>query len=1482
MRRLGILALSVLFVACLSTNLRAQVGRPPSRGIQPMQGGGGGQSHTPWTVWSDPTGSYPTTMDQYPLLKFFWCDDATLAPDTRYIKVNGTTRTTSFTYEEEDPSGSCEARASSQTTSVALDVGSNQVEMYICDEDDLGPYCWYGVQYVTRLAGPIPVVSLAPYSAALQDLGRCAFDCFAATYAQSTVPYYSLDTPRSITLAYHGDRVDPKPFVQVDVTHGGDASNLPTAYRLKIRKGATDITFLNGETTLRFTTSTATERLAGQFDAAANGMSADSVYDLTVIVGAEYSAGVAEVFTTTTLIVVNENDSPIAKGWMLAGVQRLIPTAYGALLTDGTGSAVYFTGSGTTYYAPAGEFTRLTASGSGTSRTYVRAYPDSTKVTFNYLGRMTQAQDPFGNTTSLSYDASNRLQYVTDPVGKSIMLTYDANGLDYVTDMTGRWTNVTVNSSRLLTAIADPDLVSTQFGYDASQRLSTITNRGGATTTLGYHSTSGKLTSITAPTVTLYTGQQAQPATALAPWQLVSAPYTSTSSTPFTAARADTVRAAVTDPGSHAVRFTVNSFGQPLQTAGPLGDTVTVTYNPAGQPLTVTDRLGVNASSTYDGSGFPTAATVAGVTTYARNGGWGQADSTWGAGVAQRTFLGQHGRVDSTRVDGSNNGGYTTRYYFNSRGRVTSVYSSTWQLEVAHGYNGILECLWVDTIPGGRVKWQECDGYGRHPYEQSPGMPLRAWTFQNSTNRPTEYDDGVNASHTVYAYDSLRLRSVTDPKGQAWYFNYNALGWLTSRIDPAGQRDSFAYDVEGQVRRVINRRGQAIELAYDALHRQVTRTGSAIASDTMSYSSDGRVITVSNSVTQETSYLNNRLQSDSVRTVYRSAGNATYTRRYWHRSVDGLLDSVTASGPAGALATRAYTYRPQRGTLESISLGSFGTTTLIPNGELLPAKTRFPTGDSLMRGFVTANDLERVTLADPPLLDEMYHRDPLGRLDQARRQDNGTRAFAYDSLGHLRRIQFGTSAYQSCVENADLGFQCTETVDSTTRNTYDAVGNRDSMVTASVTLTGNYGTGHRIQSFAGCTYTTDADGNVTGRSCPGQSTIFFWSADGRLTGDSVSGSPGTRFSYAYDAAGRVVRRDVNGSPSSYFLWDGDNLLAELSANAQGVVAQYSYYPGLDQLHALIVSDTAHYAQQDAEGNVRFLGTSTYNGRRAYTYDEWGQLTGGWDIGGFNGLDRARWKGALYVAPEADLYYMRARWYEPRTGRFLSEDPVGLAGGLNPYTLGSADPINLADPTGTYPCRPVQKTRFVPDPSDPDGHLGGRIVSHTEWEECGEDVSGDRFWGLTAERLCGYNMSPNCVPWDYASVPTPPRSGPSCNVLAAEAAASGAIDVAAFVILPLRASRLAGRAAEKFLVARALSRDGVRVLARERGLEGVALQGAARLAHRNGNLSHGANAGVHFGMAMEARESWLETAAVTLVPLYGTLKLASRWYEQCGR
>ncbi len=169
-------------------------------------------------------------------------------------------------------------------------------------------------------------MSLAPYNSLLRDYGRCAMACFAATYAQGTVPFFSLDTPRNVTLTYNSDLDDPRPFIALDVTHGGDGSNLPQYFTLKVAKaGGGYITFLNGQTELHFAAAaTYTYRLGGQFDAAANSMASLGVYGITVIVGAQYTSGYVEATVNTRVVIPASSSAPgIARGWSIAGIQRL-------------------------------------------------------------------------------------------------------------------------------------------------------------------------------------------------------------------------------------------------------------------------------------------------------------------------------------------------------------------------------------------------------------------------------------------------------------------------------------------------------------------------------------------------------------------------------------------------------------------------------------------------------------------------------------------------------------------------------------------------------------------------------------------------------------------------------------------------------------------------------------------------------------------------------------------------------------------------------------------------------------------------------------------------------------------------------------------------------------------------------------------------------------------------------------------------------
>jgi RHS repeat-associated protein len=81
---------------------------------------------------------------------------------------------------------------------------------------------------------------------------------------------------------------------------------------------------------------------------------------------------------------------------------------------------------------------------------------------------------------------------------------------------------------------------------------------------------------------------------------------------------------------------------------------------------------------------------------------------------------------------------------------------------------------------------------------------------------------------------------------------------------------------------------------------------------------------------------------------------------------------------------------------------------------------------------------------------------------------------------------------------------------------------------------------------------------------------------------------------------------------------------------------------------------------------------------------------GWPLGWF-AFDRPRfvrpnWVGSLLEDQQdkGGTLYRRNRAYDPQSGRFTQEDPIGLAGGLNAYGFGGGDPITYSDPFGLCP------------------------------------------------------------------------------------------------------------------------------------------------------------------------------------------------------
>ena len=208
----------------------------------------------------------------------------------------------------------------------------------------------------------------------------------------------------------------------------------------------------------------------------------------------------------------------------------------------------------------------------------------------------------------------------------------------------------------------------------------------------------------------------------------------------------------------------------------------------------------------------------------------------------------------------------------------------------------------------------------------------------------------------------------------------------------------------------------------------------------------------------------------------------------------------------------------------------------------------------------------------------------------------------------------------------------------------------------------------------------DQKGNLTD---DGEGLYYAYDAWNRLT--EVSDSGGTLVSYELDALGRRSTRIEAGGQTTRYVYSGAQLLEEYVASAPSgtftLKIRYLYGAGLDELVALEDEVGARYfVFQDALGSVEAI--TDWNGvvLERYRYDAFGQPTVTNGAGTVTYTDavtgrpksplgNSLWFTGARWDPESGNYHMRARQYEPKTGRFVSRDPLGYVDGPNAYTYG---------------------------------------------------------------------------------------------------------------------------------------------------------------------------------------------------------------------
>ncbi|RIG83017.1 type IV secretion protein Rhs [Shigella flexneri] len=194
-----------------------------------------------------------------------------------------------------------------------------------------------------------------------------------------------------------------------------------------------------------------------------------------------------------------------------------------------------------------------------------------------------------------------------------------------------------------------------------------------------------------------------------------------------------------------------------------------------------------------------------------------------------------------------------------------------------------------------------------------------------------------------------------------------------------------------------------------------------------------------------------------------------------------------------------------------------------------------------------------------------------------------------------------------------------------------------------------------------------------------------WNAQGQLT-RVISSNSDTR--YQYDALGRRISKATYGRHTdrgersrTTFVWEGFRLLQETTWQGKRTYlydAEQPYTP-VAAITGRGESQKIWYYHTDLTGTVHEVtaldGTLVWAGYQAGFGENWGDIS---NSGAY--FEQPQRLPGQYFDEETGLHYNLFRYYAPECGRFVSQDPIGLNGGLNLYAY-APNPLGWIDPLG---------------------------------------------------------------------------------------------------------------------------------------------------------------------------------------------------------
>jgi RHS repeat-associated protein len=746
--------------------------------------------------------------------------------------------------------------------------------------------------------------------------------------------------------------------------------------------------------------------------------------------------------------------------------------------------------------------------------------------------------------------------------------------------------------------------------------------------------------------------------------------------------------------GSHDVlaSYTYNSLHRRLTSTDAAGKTTSFTYNAQGQPLTATtpERAGITENRTttlaYDPSGYLQGITgpATGATTSFTYDGYGRTRTTTDSEGYALIF-------DYDGLDRLTKATYPDTTYeetvYNKLdaekrrdrlGRWTHVFHDALRRPVATrdaaGRTTTIQwcsCGRMDRLvdPNGNATTWEYDAAGRVSREVRADTSAREYTYETTTSRlkkvkdaklqeiqytylldnrlqQVSYPTAQIATPTVgYTYDAAfpRVATMADGTGSTG-FTYHPIGSTPplgagrlANVDGPYTNDTIGYGYD-ELGRVVSRtlNGVTSTWSYDVLHR-LSSQGDPIGTFTYAYvgtTSRLQTLTYPNGQTSAYAYFPNsgdrRLQEIHHKT---SAAGATLSRFTYAYDAAGNIKTWTQQ--YGAAAANAYDFA-------------------------------YDPADQL------ATALYRTTDPTPVVLKRYaYAYDPAGNRTTEQIDDAPT-VSVYNNLNRLT----GQDGGGALALRGTLSEPATVTVQSkpapvSADNRFDGRAQvptgTSTVAVAATDPSGNTRTNtYQVSVTAGPkTFGYDANGSLTSNG----TKTYEWDGQNRLV--RVLDNAGEIARFTYDALGRRAQK-ISGGITRTYVYGGMGILEERLSS--GNTVRYVQGPGIDRPLASIEGGVTSFYLADHLGSIVQTTNSSASVTLTRQYDPYGNPLAGGATGGYAFTGR-EWD------PEASLHYYRARYYDPKIGRFISEDPAGFSDGPNMYTYVLNRPVDLVDPSG---------------------------------------------------------------------------------------------------------------------------------------------------------------------------------------------------------